>query len=101
MAKHTKTSRTERNRTMIAGVQKHNGPTVIVDGVTYAAADIVKALKGSIDAADATAVATGAFHQAVVAEQAANTASDDVYRALKGILSTQYKSQPGVLADYG
>jgi hypothetical protein len=101
MAKQNKTDRTQRNRTMIAGVQKHNGPTVIVDGVTYAPADIAKALQGSIDATDATAAASGAFHQAVVAERAANAKGDGVYGALKSTLGTQYKSQPAVLAEYG
>jgi hypothetical protein len=86
---------------MIAGIQKHNGPAIVVDGTSYAPADIVKALQGSIDAADATAAAAGAFHQAVTAEQSANAKGNDVYRALKQLLSTQYESQPGTLADYG
>ena len=59
MANQSKSSRSDRNRQMIAGVQKHNGPAIVVDGTSFAAADIVKALKASIDAADATAAAAG------------------------------------------
>jgi hypothetical protein len=101
MATQTKANRSDRTRQMIAGVQKHNGPAIIVDGSSYAVADIVKALQGSIDATDATASAAAAFHQAVVAEQAANAKGDGVYQALRAILITQYKSQPGTLGDYG
>jgi hypothetical protein len=86
---------------MIAGIQKHGGPAIVVDGRSYAPADIVKALEGPIDAADVTAAAAGAFHQAVTAEQSAIVKGEDVFRALKSILSIQYKSQSGTLADYG
>ena len=103
MAKQNKSSRSDRNRKMIAGVEKHlsKATAVVVDGTSYAPADIVKVLKDSIDVADATAAATAAFHKATAVEKAANAKGDSLYRGLKQYLVTQYKLQPDALADFG
>jgi hypothetical protein len=103
MTTQAKSNRSDRNRKMIAGVQKHyaKGPPLLIDGSSYAAADLEKALQGSIDAADLTASTAAAFHQAVAAEKAVNTKGDGLYSALRALLITQYRSQPAVLADYG
>src|SRR5258708_19459295 len=103
MANKKKASRADRNRKRIAGVEKHlsKATAVVVDGTSYAPADIVKVLKDSIDVADATAAATAAFHKATAVEKAANAKGDSLYRGLKQYLVTQYKLQPDALADFG
>ncbi len=103
MKNQKKADRSDRNRKMIAGVQKHLSGTaaIVVDGSSYAPADIVKGLAASIDAADATASATAAFHKATAAEKATNGKGDALYSGLKAFLVTQYKTQPETLADFG
>jgi hypothetical protein len=103
MSRTAKPSRCDRSRRMIAGVKKHyaNAPSIVVDGVSYAPAEIERIFQDSIDSADATSSATTAFHKAVEAEKAASTKGDALYRGLRTYLITQYKTQPGVLDDFG
>ena len=95
--------RSDRNRKAIAGVRSQFGSTkaVVLDGVSYAPDDIVKALQGSIDAADATIAITAQFHKTVDAERAANATADAVYAGLKTYVTSQYKTSPDTLADFG
>ncbi len=98
-----KAVRSDRNRKAIAGVRKQfaSMKTVVLDGVSYAPDDIVKALQGSIDAADATIAATALFHKTVDAERAANATADTVYAGLKTYVTSQFKASPDTLADFG
>jgi hypothetical protein len=97
----SKTSRNDRNRQAIAGVQKHITSTVVLDGVSYPPAQVVSVLQDAITKTDATAAAEGAYHQAVAAEDAATTLADSVFEALKGVVLNQFKGQPTVLSDFG
>jgi hypothetical protein len=99
----TKAERSDRNRKAIAGVRKQlaSTKTVVLDGVSYAPDDIVKALQGSIDAADATIAVTAQFHKTVDAERAANATADTVYAGLKTYVTSQYKASPDTMADFG
>jgi hypothetical protein len=99
----TKADRSDRNREALAGIRKHyaSAPTMVLDGVTYAQTDIEKALQGSIDAADATTAATALFHKTVDAEQTANASADAVYGGLKTFVTSQFKTSPDVMADFG
>ena len=99
----TKAVRSDRNRKAIAGVRKQlaSTKTVVLDGVSYAPDDIVKALQGSIDAADATIAITAQFHKTVDAERAANATADTVYAGLKTYVTSQYKTSPDTMADFG
>ncbi len=103
MSKTAKSNRSDRSRKMIAGVKKHyaNAPSLVVDGVSYAPADIEAALQGCVDAADATASAAAAFHKAVATEKTSTAKGDALYRGLRAFLITQYKAQPTVLDDFG
>ena len=74
---------------------------MVLDGVSYAPDDIVKALQGSIDAADATSAVTAQFHKTVDAERAANATADAVYAGLKTYVTSQFRTSPSALADFG
>jgi hypothetical protein len=92
-----------RNRLMIAGVQKNYGAnsTILVDGVPTKQKDVIAALQAPEDAANATTTAEAAFHQAVAEEKAANVAADTMYQGLKSYFLSVNAKQPQVLADYG
>jgi hypothetical protein len=98
-----KADRSDRNRKGLAGLRKHyaSAPTMVLDGVSYTLADIEKALQGSIDSADATSAANALFHKTVDAEQTANASADAVYAGLKTFVTTQFRTSPDVLADFG
>jgi hypothetical protein len=99
----SKAIRSDRNRKAIDGVRKHyaSSPMVILDGVSLAPDDIVKALQGSIDAADATTAVTALFHKTVDAEQTAHAAADAVYLGLKTLVTSQFKTAPDTMAEFG
>ena len=103
MKARNRAARSDRNRKAIAGVRKQfaSTKTLVLDGVSYTPDDIVKALQGSIDAADATSAANAQFHKAVDAERAANATADAVYAGLKTYVTSQFKTSPSTLADFG
>ena len=98
-----KANRSNRNRKAIAGVKKHYAttPSITLDGISYAPADIEKALQDPIDAADATASAKAVFDRAVAADTAARARGDAVYKGLKTFVTGQFKTSPDTLADFG
>ncbi len=98
-----KAKKTNRNRQMIAGVQKHYGPSdmILVNGVPTKQTDVVATLQAPITASDATATAEAAFHTAVSKEDAASTAADTTYQGLKSYFLSIYATTSEVLADYG
>jgi len=101
--KANRADRSNLNRQAIAGVQKlyATTPAILLNSVSYTPANIVKALQGSIDAADATNTAEAAFHKAVAAEKAANVEADAVYAGLKTFVTVQYKTSSDTLATFG
>ena len=103
MGNIAKPTRSDRNRTMIAGVQKHLSatPTVTLDGQSLTLAALIKVLQDEIDTAAATLVAEGAFHVAVAAEQAATTAGEPVFRALRAFVLNLFPGQTDILSDFG
>jgi hypothetical protein len=103
MSKKSKADRSDRNRKMITGMQKHfaGAAAFVLKSVSYPPATIVKVLQGSIDGADATATAAATFHKATATEREANKVGDALYLGLKTYLTNQYALQPDVLADFG
>jgi len=103
MTNIAKPDRSDRNRTMIAGVQKHlsGSATITLDGQPLTQAALIKVLQDEIDTAGATLVAEGTFHKAVAAEQAAVAAGEPVFRALRAFVLNLYEGQTDVLADFG
>src|ERR1019366_6620483 len=114
----SKANRSDRNRKAIVGVRKQYAttPTIVLDGVSFTPATIVQALQASIDAADATTAAaaafhkgaaaaptaaTAVFHKAVAAEQAASFEADTVYKGLRTLVTSQFKTSPDTLAAFG
>jgi hypothetical protein len=103
MKVRSKAVRSDRNRQAIAGVRKHfaSTATVVIDGVPHTPDDIVRALQSSIDASDATAAAGAQFHKTVEAEKAANASADAMYGGLKTLVTSQFKTTPDTMADFG
>jgi len=101
--KQNRTNLADRDRQASAGIKLHyaNVPTLVLDGVSYAQADVVKILQDLIDLAGPAIAAATAFHAAVAAEKSAITKANAVYLALKGRVLSDFKSQPQVLADFG
>jgi hypothetical protein len=98
-----KATKNDRNRIMIAGVQKHYGPndTVLVAGVATPQPSVVATLQAPIDAGDKTAAAEATFHKAVADEAALVAAADTLFLALKTHFLDVYKKAPDTLKDYG
>jgi len=103
MPKTNKVTRINRNRLMIAGLEKNYTAkqTVLVDGVATLQPQIIAVLQASSDAADATAAAEAAYHKAVADEAAADAASDATYLSLKEYFLILNKKTPEALSDYG
>jgi hypothetical protein len=103
MGNIAKPTRSDRNRTMIAGAQKHLSatPTITLDGQTLTLAALIKFLQDEIDTAGAALVAEGTFHDAVAAEHAATAAGEPVFRALRAFVLNLFTGQTDVLADFG
>jgi hypothetical protein len=98
-----KPTRSDRNRTMIAGFKKHLSSTssITLDGLTYTQVALIQILQDEIDAAGATLVAAGALHKAVAAEKVTVAAGEPVFRALRKFVLNLFKGQTDVLADFG
>jgi hypothetical protein len=98
-----KPTRSDRNRTMIAGVQKHlaSSPSVTLDGQVFTLPALIKVLQDEIDTADKTLAAEGAFHKAVAVETTAVAAGEPVFRALKAFVLNLFTGQTDVLGDFG
>jgi len=103
MTKANKVTRIDRNRLMIAGLQKNYTATqtVPVGGVATLQPLVIAVLQASSVTADATAAAEAAYHKAVADEAAANAAADTTYLSLKDYYLIVNKKTPQVLADYG
>jgi phage-related minor tail protein len=98
-----KVNRINRNRLMIAGLDKNYTAkqTVLVDGVATLQPQVIAVLQAPSDAADVTAAAEAAYHKAVADENAANAAADATFLSLKNYFLLVNKKTPEVLADYG
>jgi hypothetical protein len=85
---------------LIAGVQKHFGTTpVLVDGTTYAPADIVTKLQGRANADDAV-VATKAVWEAAVKEDEDPEVTAFITK-LAQTVRFMYAGSPAIMADFG
>ena len=92
-----------RIRQAMAGIAKHfaTTPTLVIDGTTTATKDVVATLQGAIDAIDAAAAASKAFHDATAAQHAAIAKGDTLLTALKTLVTSQLGSAGSVLGDFG
>ncbi|HEX3343934.1 MAG TPA: hypothetical protein VHS09_05140 [Polyangiaceae bacterium] len=98
-----KAEKANRNRQMIAGLQKNHGPkdTILVNGVLMKQSDAVTILQAPIVASDVTTTSEAAFHKAVADESAADKAADETYKGLKATFLPLYAASTPTLADYG
>jgi hypothetical protein len=93
----------DRDRQTIAGIQKYYAtiPSIVLDGVSYTPAEIVKVLQDQLDRLDASAAAQGVYRKAIVAERSASTVADVLYRAFKRRVLNDYKTSEDVLGEFG
>ena len=98
-----KSSIIDRNRKAIAGIEQEyaNVPSIVLDGVSRSPAGVVKILQDQIDAADATAKASVAFHQTVAVEKTARATGNAVFLALKTRVFSDFKNVPATLGVFG
>jgi hypothetical protein len=102
-SKKTKESRIEQYRVMIAGVQTNVGTsaTIPVRGVVTTQPNIVAALQGYVDAADAVAAARAAYEEAVAKQDQASVTANVTYLAVKAYAIPTFGDKPTVLGTFG
>jgi len=88
---------------VVTGIQKHLGsvPTVVLLGVTYAPADLVKLFQSFAAAIAAVTAAKTQYHAAVLAEQALSKTVQAVYLALEQFVRNQFGQAPDIIGDFG
>ncbi len=100
--KVTKTSLALRIRGLIAGTQKHspNG-SLTLEGVTYAAAELVQVLQSLSDAIATADAARADWQQALKSMRDTHAKVGPLLQAYKSWLVATYGKAPAILADYG
>ena len=90
-------------RQAMAGIAKHfaTNSTLVLDGTTTATKDVVATLQGAIDAIDAAAAASKAFHDATAAQHAAIAKGNTLLTALKTLVTNQLGSAGSAFGDFG
>jgi hypothetical protein len=93
----------DRDRQTIAGIQKYYStvPSIVLDGVSYAPAEIVKVLQDQLDRLDASAAAQGVYRKAVVDERSASAKANTLYRVFRRRVLNDYKTSHDVLGEFG
>ena len=102
-SKNSKVNRIQKYRTMITGVQTNVGTktTIVIRGTATSQPGIVSSLQGYIDAADATAAALAAYHEAVAKQDLAAVAANVTYLGVKAYALTQYANQASTVGEFG
>jgi hypothetical protein len=89
-----------RTQALIAGVQKHFGTTpTLIDGTTYATADIVTKLQGQVNADHAVIAAKAAWQAAVKEDE--DPEVEAFITKLVQVIRIMYASSPAILGDFG
>jgi len=98
----SRTSLISRDEALIAGVQAHfKGATLTLAGQTLTANQVVSALQDVIDAANAVPPAKAAWQAALSALKTQVASSQELVVCLRQMVMAQFRTQPGVLADFG
>jgi hypothetical protein len=99
----SKSSISDRDRLAIAGVKTVYGnlPAIVLRGVSYAPADVIKAFQAQIDAVGATAKAKAAYDAALAAERTASASANGIFKGLKAKALSDFENQPEVLNQFG
>jgi hypothetical protein len=102
MSKQTKKSQIASDQQLIAGIQKHLATsTLIIDGKNYLGSALVTLLQPRIDAGQASVAARAIWQNAVTADDAVLTETDDIVIQLKQTLQLMYGNDAATLADFG
>jgi hypothetical protein len=93
----------DRDRQTIAGIHKYyaNVPSMVLDGVSYTPADIVKILQDQLDGLDASAAAQGVYRKAVAGATAASVKANALYGVFRRRVLNDFKTSHDVLGEFG
>ncbi len=97
----TKTAKTDLERKLVAGIQKHLEGALVLAGKSYTPEQLVALLQLRLDAAGAVAPAKAAYLDMLAAEAKANEDTKVVFDALKATLLAMFGTTQNVLADFG
>jgi hypothetical protein len=96
-----KATRQNGNRKIVGAIRKHLTESVTLEGVKYAPAKLAKMFQNGIDIADATDVASKAWHMAVATEKAKTQELSGVQAALRSHVSATFGAASAEFADFG
>jgi len=99
----SKSARQDADRLLIGGIKKHFGAvtSVMVNGVSYAPAQIVVMLQQEIDASDAVGPAHAAWIATIAAQKAVTNSLKAVKSALRSFVLNLFGKGSPALADFG
>src|SRR5215472_3950309 len=99
----SKSARQDADRLLIGGIKKDLGAvtSVMVNGVSYAPAQIITMLQQEIDATDAVGPAHAAWMAAVAAQRAVTNTLRTIKSALRSFVVNMFGKGSPVLADFG
>jgi hypothetical protein len=96
-----KATRQNDNRKIVGAIQKHLSGTVTLEGVKYTPSRLAKMFQNGIDVADATDVASKAWHTAVATEKANTQELSGVQTTLRDHVSATFGPASTEFADFG
>ena len=103
MSKTSQTQRINRDRQLIAGIEKHfgKGDFLVADGVKYKPAEILAMLKERIDVAQPVAPAKAKWMACVAAQEHVIASTDPTVAGVIAFLRVMHGASPELLADFG
>ncbi len=96
-----KATRQNGNRKIVGAIRKHLTESVTLEGVKYTPARLAKMFQNGIDIADATDVASKAWHTAVATEKATTQELSGVQTSLRNHVSAAFGAASDEFADFG
>jgi hypothetical protein len=96
-----KATRQNGNRKIVGAIQKHLSESVTLSGVKYTPAKLAKMFQNGIDIADATDVASKAWHTAVATEKAKTQELSGVQTSLRDHVRATFGAASTEFADFG
>jgi hypothetical protein len=101
MPRLNKTQRTNGNRKIVSGVQKHLNEPITMQGVQYTPGKLARMFQEGIALADASDAATKAWRMAVTAEQSKAVELADLQARLRTHVISVYGEDSAEFTDFG
>jgi len=96
-----KSSRANGNRKIVGAITKHLTTSVTLSGVTYTPAVLAQMFQGGIDVADATDVASNAWHAAVAKEKGQTEELSGLQTLLRSYVVATFGEASTTFTDFG